>query len=342
MPENANNAASQPFTKWLRISAGGLLIAVLVIIGSSAMLQQTKRSGWNPLPTRAPTPTNTPPDAILAELRVALLTGDTEAAENAWETAQQRFPKNGTVLQEGARLALMQNDLTTAQQRAWDAVKVAPKDAGTWVVLGIVEQRSGDYDIAQQALETAEALDPSLASEIFSARWQAAIASHNKDVLTMLAQTYIMEHPQDPLALYFRAEALLAIGYPNAALDLLLIGIEEDSPGVLWYTLGRVYLAKRSAKHAITALEVAAAAQTRGDNSLLLASPDPFHDIKAQLGRAYIDAGRCDKALALLQLMLTPYPDLSPLVDEASRCPQPTPTFTPWLPADWAVSPNER
>lgn len=324
------------------LSLTALLLALVSVVGNAYLARPGDPSGWGPLPTQAPTPTPLQADYFLERLKIALLSGDYDEATRLWDIVSTRFPENSEVQREGARLALVQEDLDTAKARAWTAVHIAPKEAANWLIVGVVEQRRGAPKVAQQALEMAQSFDPELAPDLFAARWQAALASEDRDNLTALAQEYIMQNPQDPLSLYYRAESLLTSGAADSALDLLLLSMDQESPGVMWYVLGRVYMAKRADKHAVTALEVAAAAYARGDNSLLLASSDPFHDLNEALGLAYLRTRRCDKTKALLQLLVTPYPDLLPLVEEANRCPQPTPTFTPWLPADWAISPNQR
>ena len=243
-------------------------------------------AGWDPMPTRAPTPTPRPASSYLQEMDAALLRGDLAAATVAWEQAQRLAPVDSDILQAGARLALTLGYLELAERRAQAAVAIAPQDAAAWVLLGTIQQRRGQHEQAQESLETAQSLDPTLARDLFAARWQNARRAHDADMLAALAQAYLVEQPDDPLASYFRAEAFLAAGNASGALHLLVLEMGPDSPAVLWYTLGRCYLARGANAEARIALEAAATAYAHGDNSLLLASDDPQRDLDEALGWA--------------------------------------------------------
>lgn len=290
-----------------------------------------------PMPTRAPTPTALPAAFWLEEVRLLALLqkhDDLDAAEAAWEEARRLAPADAAIQREGARLALRRGALDSAAERANAAVRLAPQDAEAWLLAGVIAQRLGDLETAQNALQMAESLEPALAGELFPTRWHLALQMSDNEALVMLAQSYLIIHPQDPLAAYYRAETLLASGHARPALELLILRMDTESPGILWYTLGRVYLALNEPTHAISCLETASAALSRGDSSLFLTSSDPTRDVSAALGRAYLAVRRCDDARRLLQVLATPYPDIAALVEEAQRCPlpAPTPTFAPWLP----------
>jgi tetratricopeptide (TPR) repeat protein len=293
----------------------------------------------SPLPTRAPTTTPVPVNAILERMRPALLGAQPEKAIPIWEEAKAYAPDHPAVEREGARLALALGNLEMAEQRAWDAVIANPDDVLAWALLGAIQQRLGNRAIAQQAFSYVETLSPTLAAEVFPAQWRAAVESDDGDRLTRLAQTYIARHPKDPLTIYYRAEALLVSGHHHAALDLLLLSVGKDAPAVLWYTLGRAYLQMGAEEEAAITLEAALRAHSRGDTTLQVATNDPLHDLYRALGRAYVGSGQCEEALRHLSLLVTPYPDLQPLLERAQNCPVPTPTVTPWLPEDWADSP---
>jgi tetratricopeptide (TPR) repeat protein len=294
------------------------------------------------MPTRAPSPTPLPATLHLERLEPALLAGKLDEAHFAWEQAVAVAPESAAVQLAGARVALARGNLDAAENRAWEAVGAEPRNAIAWSLLGSVARRQGRAELAAQALSMAQTFDPTLSPELFAGRWQTARELGDVNTLTALAQYYIMEHPDSPLTLYYRAEALLADGHPQMALDLLLLRMDGSSPAILWYTLGRAYLAVGAREEAIVALEAALTSFDRGDDSLLLATDEPTYAVNRALGRAYLDLGHCREAKALLQLLATPYPELIPLVEEAEGCPEPTPTWTPWLPADWAVSPSNR
>lgn len=318
-----------------------LLLAVAVLIACNT--SQSLPFGYItppvsplPLPTRQPTPTAIPLEFWLERLQLALLQDEhyLPEAETAWEAALQLAPEAAVVYREGARLALRQRALEAAAERINRALQRDSQDAEAWLLAGVIAQQLGDLNTMQEAFHMAETLDPTLADALFPTRWHAALATGDGELLGRLAQQYLLRHLDHPYAAYYRAEALLATGYPQNALELLLLRMHSESPGVLWYTLGRVYLALEAPSHAITALEVANAALSRGDESLYLASDDPTRDVSLALGHAYLAAQRCDEAQRRLALLATPYPQAAALLEEAQRCPppRPTPTFTPWLP----------
>ncbi|MFP4344116.1 MAG: tetratricopeptide repeat protein [Anaerolineales bacterium] len=320
--------------RWTAALCGLLLLLLAALAACGAPQPVAPTVSWLPLPTRAPTPTPLTAEAYLAQVAPALLGGRLEEARVIWEEAYARAPDDPKVLREGARLALVLNDLETAAERAQEAITAAPEDARGWMILGIVYQHQGDLGAAQAAYQEALTLDPAAGADLFAARWQIARRQRDAVLLTQLAQEYLMRHPDDPLALYYRSTALMAGGYEREALELLLLQMESDAPAAVWYTLGRAYLAYGSGEEALIALETASDAYARGDKTLLLASDDPQYDLYALLGRALIEAQRCQEVDTRLLLLTTPYPDLIPLVEEARQCPTPTPTATPWLPWD--------
>ncbi len=323
-----------------QISINTLLLVITLTAcatqGVPILAPVTPASSPLPMPTRAPTPVALSVENYLERLHLELLqSGDSfVGAETAWRNALQLAPDNASVHREGARLALRQDTLEVAAERANTALRLNPQDAEAWMLAAVIAQRLGNLETAQEALRTAETLNPSLSPDLFPTQWQIAIETEDKEALGRLAQSYLVSHIDDPYAIYYRAEALLAADHARLALELLLLRMNTDSPGLLWYTLGRVYLALGDSRNAVIALETASAAFSRRDESLYLASADPARDISLALGRAYLDVRRCADALSLLQLLATPYPEAATMVDEANRCPvpAPTPTFAPWLP----------
>ncbi len=268
-------------------------------------------------------------------MRQFLRMGNTEAARRIWIRAYIQAPRDGSVLREGVRLALAQGNLIEAEQRAWAAVKASPEDAEVWALLGVVLARRGATRTAAQALGIAQSLDPTLAEQAFTERWQAVRRANDGNAMWALAQVYGQAHPDAPMAFYYRAAALLAIGDAEAAIHLLIPFLESspDAPAVLWQTLGEAYAARGAWAEAATALEVAGAKAAQGDRSLYAASLHPAHTLTLALANAYLHTGRCVEAASLYRRMSTPYPEVAPRLTEAIRCQTPTPTWTPWLPS---------
>lgn len=299
---------------------------------------------WGRLPTRLPTLTPSPtPDLApgpIQTMRAALAARDYDAAQAAWNTAYQVAPHNPLVIREGARLALARDQLLFAENRIWQALRADARDAQTWVLLGATFARQGEFREAEQAWGVAQSLDPALAPALFADRWYAARQAYNAGqgaaALGALAQTYSRIAPEDPLAIYYQAAALLAVGDAHSALPLLrsILSNDPDAPAVLWYTLGEAYLATHAYSETITTLEVAGARFAQGDASLYLASNDPIYDLNLRLAYAYLGRAEptpCAHAEPLLRRLVERQPELTPLIEQAIVCQTPTPTWTPWL-----------
>ncbi len=306
---------------------------------------------WDHLPTRIPVPTETPtptttPEANqpLRTMQLALLRDAFEVAEVAWEEAVRVTPEDslhrGRVMREGARLALLQGDINTAEDRIWDAVRVSAQEAETWALAGMILARQGEPEVAELALRVAETLDPGLAPDVFADRWRAARQARNGDAMAALAQTYSSREPENPLGFYYRAAAMLASKESDAALHHLLIQLraEPNSAAVLWFTLGEAYLAERAYNEAFIVFAVAEERFQAGDQSLYLASDDPLRDLNINRGRALLgisDPEPCAQAESLLDRWNAP----ADLIDRARFCQTPTPTLTPWIPVQTTLYP---
>jgi len=292
-----------------------------------------------PLPTQTPIPTATPEaDNPLRVMQIALLRDAFEVAEVAWEEALRVTPEDsphrGRVMREGVRLALLRGDTDTAEARVWDAVRVSAQDAETWALAGVTLARRGEPKVAEAALRIAETLDPGLAPDVFADRWRAARQAGDGNIMTALAQTYSSREPENPLGFYYRAAAILATGESDAALQHLLIQLraDPDSPAVLWYTLGEAYLGQRAYNEALIVFAVAEDRFAAGDLSLHLASDDPPRDLNINRGRALLgisDPKQCAQAESLLRQWNAP----ADTIERARLCQTPTPTLTPWIPA---------
>jgi len=329
-----------------------VLCVVLVLVGSGLLAISARPApraagtGISPDLTQRPSPTwaSLPPRASGSEgdrevdfgpFYRALLRGQIEDADRLWTALWETVPEENSELHiAGARLALAQGDLDRAVDRAWDAIGRTPEDGLTWSLLGIILGRAGEPGQAEQALAIAQFLDPSLTSVVLPDRWQAAVTSGDTAAVFALAEVFGERHPGSIFVSYYRAEALLMAGAPSDALTLL-VGVlteEPDAPALLWYTLGRAYLARGGYTEAATSLEAAAYRVARGDTSLELISARPVYDLNAHLGQAYLQTARCAEAEMIFRRLEADQSDFSEMVEAAVTCQTPTPTLTPWIP----------
>ena len=266
----------------------------------------------------------------------ALLRGEPELrkrrGKQRWPTRRKASPLHGAVLREGARLALAQGDLNTAETRAWAAIRTNGQDAATWALLGTILARRSDAVLAEQALAVAETLDPALAPDLFIDRWRAARQAKNSDTMTALAQAYSSQYPEAALGFYYRAATLLAVGDAESVIDQLVTALHDfpDAPAVVWYTLGEAYLASGAYLEALTVMDVAGSRFAMGDNSLYQATDDPIRNLNLIRAQAYLGMNtpaRCVDATALLKRWDAP----TTTIERAILCQTPTPTMTPWM-----------
>lgn len=291
---------------------------------------------WAPLPTRALDSASTlTADPDLSVLHRAILSGDLRAAEVIYEALQDAgLGQTAEIQVAGARIALLQGNTVAAESRIWEAIGLAPTNAEIWSLLGVISRTAGDTKGAGEALAIAAGLEPSLAGDLFADQWALAAAQGATDQLVALAESYAVLHPDGQMGPYFRSKALLAIGEPLEAIELLVGTLEQkpDSSALIWYALGEAYLQRSGYAEAATAFEVAAALLARGDTSLLSVSEDPVSDLNSRLAKAYVRTERCAEAEDIARRLVSAQPELEALVEQAVICQTPTPTLTPWIP----------
>jgi tetratricopeptide (TPR) repeat protein len=302
---------------------------------------------WMAMPTRAvatleataapvaePTPT---PLSDLERLQQALLAGDLMSAHRAWEMLQTSPAVETQAAQTaGARLAFLDNDLETAEVRAFSAVQAggtASENAHAWSLLGIILRRKGDYVASEEAFATALELEPEIEPGLFDDRWRNAVRTGDGEAMVRLAGTYSLRHPESEFEPYYLASALLADGEPQMALGVLLARLRErpDAQALLWYTLGDIYAALGGFREAATVWEVAASKVAHGDTTLSVVSDAPIESLSLRLARAYLATERCAEAESLYRRLSASYPELAEPLQQAVICQTPTPTPTPWI-----------
>jgi predicted Zn-dependent protease len=323
------------------VLAGSGLIAISVRpgpqasgIGTSPDLSPRPSPTWASLPLRV-SESEGDSEADYRPFYRALLCDQVEEANRLWTELRETVPEESVELHiAGARLALAQGDLERAADRAWGAISRTPDDGLAWSLLGVILGRAGESKQANQALAIAQFLDSGLASDVLPSRWQAALASQDAAVVVALAEDFGERHPGSIFVPYYRAEALLMTGAPSDVITLL-VGVlteEPDAPALLWYTLGRAYLARGGHSEAATSLEAAAYRVARGDTSLELISARPVDDLNAHLGQAYLQTARCAEAEMIFRRLEADQAGFDGMVDAAVTCQTPTPTLTPWIP----------
>lgn len=324
----------------LLVLGAGLLILSYLLTPPGAGLdtpdggEPRATAPWLDLPPRAPQPKD-PVEAGYLQFHRALLRGDLVEAERALVNLTPEVGQpDARLAMAHARLALAMDDAAAAADHAWVAVGQAPEDPWAWSLLGAILMRTGELTEAGQALAITQELDPSLADVTLPARWRSALTSGDAAATIRLAEEFTALHPDDAIAPYYRAEGLLSAGSPSEAVNLLVTVLRSEpaSPALLWYALGRSYLALDGYLEAATSLEAAANRVARGDTSLEHVSTQPLDDLNALLALAYLRTDRCAEAEAILRRLATVRDGLEPLVTSAVVCQTPTPTLTPWIP----------
>jgi tetratricopeptide (TPR) repeat protein len=149
-----------------------------------------------------------------------------------------------------------------------------------------------------------------------------------------LSEEYAEANPDESLRYYYLGWAALQSGVPNRAIGILVEGIGGAArpPALLWYVLGAAYTARDAWPEAVSALETTRALVEAGDASLGLHTDQPIPLLFIALGEAYLGAGRCADAVAMLEYANSVGASASEhhaLLDEAQICLTPTPTESP-------------
>ncbi len=301
------------------------------------------------LPTRATTPTPTPtPFSIAArtyyeEGMVRQEAGNTEGALQSFNWAIQRAPDFAPAYIARSTIYLARGELRLALADADTALEIDPTSAAAHALRGEMLRLMGRAHRAMEAFDQALDLDPALQPETFRSRWLAARATNNADRLLTLSREYAAAHPADPLRHYYLGWALVELGKPYPAISILVKGIKTtpEPPALLWFALGQAYMADRSWQEAITSFEATRALVQAGDTSLVLHSDQPVVAIFGALGQAYLGAGRCVDAEAMLEYVIdigAPSSEYASVLEEARLCQAPDPTATPYptvTPSTW-------
>ncbi len=312
------------------------LLSLLLLVGGCASPQPTA-SPLLPSPTPSPSPTPVPlGPAVYYEAGLAYRTsGDVEKALLAFSQAVEIDPSFAPARVERGALYLATGKAEAALADAQAAIAADPTNGEAYALLGeVLRLGFGDSHKALDAYEEAVRLDPSLADALFPARWRAAVAAGRVDQMIALAREYGRRHPDDPMAAYFRGQALLTLGVPRSAIAVLAGALEEGGPAALWFALGEAYAADGAWPEALLCYEQAQALTEQGDQSLYQVSDTPPADLFGGLGAAYLHTGRCGKAKEMLERALSLGPDrpkYHTLIGQAMICQMPAPTPTPYF-----------
>jgi len=329
------------------VEAGGLVrrpVAVPLMVFWSTVLAVLVGCGSpepSPrLPTRVPsTPTFTPfPFAAQAYYEQGVAwqqMGDLDGAMEAYDWAKQRSPDFAPAYVAKGTIYLARGELGRALIEANSAIEIDPECADGYALRGEVTRRQGRYRASLEAYDTAIAIDRTLSAETFRGRWLAAVALGDGSQLQSLAWEYRSAGHEDELTGYYSGWALLERELPQAAIRLLVDEISESTepPAILWFTLGHAYMRNGSWSEAVTSFEAARELMLAGDTSLTYHSDSPVIALSDGLGRAYLGAGRCVDAEAMLDYTIGIGASAwryAGLLQEARICQTPTPTATPY------------
>lgn len=295
------------------------------------------------LPTRAATPTaaatatpfSIPAQAYYEEGLARQRAGDAEGALQSFAWAIRRTPDFAPAYVARGGVYLARGEFKRALADAGNALEADPTNGAAYALRGETLRLLGRARPALEAFDQALELGPALRTETFRSRWLAVRATGDTDRLLALSREYTNAHPDDPLRHYYRGWAFIELGKSNVAINVMVREMKAtlDSPALLWFTLGQAYAADHYWQEAVTSLEAARALVQTGDASLALHSDRPIVDLFGALGRAYLGAGRCTDAEAMLEYAVSsgaPASEHADALEEARLCQTPTPTATPY------------
>lgn len=318
------------------ILAAGLLTACTTLMPDPTVSVSPLRLPTRVPPTLTPTPTPLSSDAraYYEEGLAYQQAGDAENALRAFTQAIELAPDFASAYVARGGIYLGHRDYDLALANANTALEADPTLATAYALRGEALRLMGRPAQALIAFDEAVARDPNLKATTFHSRWLAARAAHAVPRLRALGQEYTFEHPDDPMGSYYRGWSLVEEGNSRAAISALLIrGIEAvpQPPALLWFALGQAYASENAWQEAIISFETAYRLVQSGDASLALHTDRPAADLCGALGRAYLGAGRCPEAEAMLKYAIefgAPAAEYDGAIREARLCQTPTPTPT--------------
>ena len=287
------------------------------------------------LPTRCPTATPTAtPFAVPAEAYYERgverqRMGDAEDARQYFTWAIERDPAFAPAYVSRGAISLAEGDLEGALRDAGAALAIEPMGKAH-VLRAEALQRMERHSEALRAYEEAVAQDPELREQTFQSRWLLARALEDVEELAALGAEYASVHPGSWRGHYYQAWPTIKSERYEEAIRLLVEGLTNsaDQPALLWYLLGRAYLGIEAWQEAIVSLEAARELLEADDISLALHTEQPVADLFVTLGYAYLGAGRCADAEAMLTYGISvgaPEEEHSAALERARLCPTPTP-----------------
>ncbi|HEX6879481.1 MAG TPA: tetratricopeptide repeat protein [Terriglobales bacterium] len=119
--------------------------------GAARELAVAKSLGWKPLtPKPAPTAKSTPEGILALQQRAAaaLVSGDSDAAENAYRQALAADPDWPEGVLNLATIYYSKNDCQSSLPLSRHLIKLQPNVGATWALNGLCEFRLGDYENA--------------------------------------------------------------------------------------------------------------------------------------------------------------------------------------------------
>jgi len=321
--------------------AGRLLVLgclLLTACGSSSSRPPMTTEGGRRLPTRLPPASPTPTSFSLSAQAYygqgveRQRVGDVDGARQHFTWAIQRDPDFALAYISRGSLHLAEGDLDQALQDADAALKIE-RTAEAYLLRAEALRMMERYTEAWGAYDEALARGPDLRDDTFQSRWAVARAIGEDGYLSELADEYAAAHQTDWLSHYYEAWASLEAEAYDETIAMLVKTVGSGrQPALLWYTLGRAYIGIEAWRGAVESLEVARALVAEGDASLTAHTEHPVGELFAALGRAYLGAGRCADAEAMLAYGLSVGASMSENVaalEEARVCQTPTPPPSP-------------
>lgn len=331
----------------MRITRLLLLVPILPLALVLSCISPTPATPRLRLPTRAPSPTPSPtltpsptpvyisPLTYYIDGLVRQGAGDLEGALQSLTWAIEQDPDFALAYVKRGTVYLALRKLNQALADADAALELDPAEPSAWLLRGETLRMLGRPRRALEAFDRALALDPALRPDTFRTRWLAALEAHDVKRIAALSQEFVSHNSDDPMRYYYRGWALIQSGESGTAIRYLIRGIGEtpDPPALLWFTLGHAYAAEGTWREAVTSFETARLLVERGDISLALHSDRPIIELFGALGKAYLGAGRCVDAEAMLEyaILIGASPnEYSSSLEKARVCQTPTPTPTPY------------
>lgn len=195
------------------------------------------------------------------ELESALNLSASQRLKNSFEEAlftlkkiEEKYPEHAELYSERSRVYLEKNHLGSALKNIYHALKIEPRQASSWTVLGSIHKSNKDYSQAIDAFEQALQLHPPLVESfvLYSQTLQEMGHLDDAEQICLLG----LVHFTDEMSLHHQHILVqIELGYKDRVELNLTHLLQKFDDQFLWLQLGHLQLERGAEIEAVDAFE---------------------------------------------------------------------------------------